>query len=247
MATPRLSICLRRLALGSLTNIFEAPNAAADQDHERADRPGPSDQHRAAAGHLGAIDAVKRDRSRFDERALLVGDVVRDQIGVVVVDDRELAHAAPGPAQSDAPHAWAQMVEAPAAVIVVERHDERLDRNSVAFSDPPHVAANVDNLRGKLMAKNLRQHRAGELVRSRGGDDRAACEFVQVRAADAASARFDEHLAVPERVRRPNVFDAYVLLGVEPHRFHCYLPLSVRRQRTMRRDQGDDAFSRAPA
>ena len=140
------------------------------------------------------------------------------------------------------PKLGAQMVEASAAVRVVEWHDERLDRNSVTLSDPTHLAANVDNLRGKLMAENLRQHCAGELVRSRGGDDRAAREFMQVSAADAASARFNENLAVPERVWRPNLFDAYVLLGVEPHRFHGFLPFQFAVS-VERRGQRDDALS----
>ena len=155
VATPRLSICLRRLALGSLTKIFRSADGAADQHHKRADRPGARHQNRAAASDLCAIDAIKRHSGRFDERALLVGDIVGNRISVVVVDDRQFAHAAPSPAQSDAAHAWAQMVEAASAVVIVERHDERLDGNSVAFADPSHVAADVDNLGGKLVSQEF--------------------------------------------------------------------------------------------
>ena len=222
---------LAAIGVGLADEDLRGADGVADQNHERADRPGPGDQHRAAAGHLGAIDAIERHRSRFDQRALLVGDVVGNQIGVVVVDDREFAHAAPGPAQPDAAHARAQMVEAAAAVVVVERHDERLDRDSVAFADPFHIAADLDDLGGELMTENLRQHRAGEFVRCCRRHDRAAGEFVQVRAADAAGQRLDEHLRVAERVRRRNVFNAHILLGVEPHRFHGLLPFQFTRHR----------------
>ena len=220
---------LAAIGVGLADEDLRGADGVADQNHKRADRPGAGDQHRAAAGHLRAIDAIERHRGRFDERALLVGDVVGDQIGVVVVDDGEFAHAAPGPAQPDAAHARAQMVEAAAAVIVVERHHERLDRDSVAFADPSHIAADLDDLGGELVTENLRQHRAGEFVLRGGRHDRAAGEFVQVRAADAAGQRLDEHLRVAERVRRWNVFNAHVLLGVEPHCFHDCLPSRVPR------------------
>ena len=230
---------LASIGVGLADEDLGGADGAADQNHERTDRSGASDQHRAAAGHPGAIDAVERHGGRFDERALLVGDIVGNQIGVVVVDDREFAHAAPGPAQSDATHAWAQMVEAAAAVIVVERHDERLDRDSVAFADPSHIAADVDNLGGELMAQNLRQHRAGKFVPRRRRDDRTAGEFVQVRAADAAGSRLDQHLRVAKRAGRRDVFHAYVLLGVEPHRFHGFSSQLPRMQAPSHRASAD--------
>ncbi len=90
------------------------------------------------------------------------------------------------------------MVEAASAVVIVKRHDERLNRNSVAFADPSHVAADVDNLGGELVSQNLRQHCAGEFVLSGWRYDRTASKFVQVRAADAAGQRLDEHLGVAE-------------------------------------------------
>ena len=48
-------MCFRRLALGSLTKIFDAPTTLQIKDDKRADRPGARNKNRAAAGHLRAI------------------------------------------------------------------------------------------------------------------------------------------------------------------------------------------------
>src|SRR5882757_685988 len=78
------------------------------------------------------------------------------------------------------------------------------------------------------MAENLRQHGAGELVLSSWGHDRTTSEFVEVRAADAACQRLDQHLGIAERIRRWNVCDANILLGVKPYCFHVSFPPPVR-------------------
>src|ERR1700692_4423624 len=119
------------------------------------------------------------------------------------------------------------MVETASAVVIVQRHDERLNRDSVAFADPSHVAADVDNLGGELVSQNLRQHRAGEFVWRGRRHDRTASEFVQVGAADAACQRLDEHLGVAEQIWRWNVFDANILLGIKPDCFHVSFPPPV--------------------
>ena len=162
--TPNASICRRRLGLGSLTKIFEAPSAAGERG-KRSDRSGAGDQHGAAATDLGALDAVERHRRRLDQRALLVVDAVGQRVGIVVVDDRVFAHAAPRPGQTDAAHLRTQMVETAAAVVVVERHHQRLDRDAVALADPGHVLADFDNLGREFVTEDLRQRRAGELMR----------------------------------------------------------------------------------
>ena len=91
------------------------------------------------------------------------------------------------------------------------------------FTSRPVSSTSAENSCPRI----LRQHCACKFVWTGGRNDRSASEFVQVRAADAACQRLDEHLGVAERIRRWNVFDANVLLGVEPHRFHLFPSLSV--------------------
>ena len=67
---------LPSIGVGLADEDLGGADGAADQNHERADRAGAGDQHGTAAGHLGAIDAIERHSGRFDQRALLVGDIV---------------------------------------------------------------------------------------------------------------------------------------------------------------------------
>src|SRR6185437_12634354 len=78
------------------------------QRAQRADRSGSGDEHGAAATDLGAFDTVECHRTRLYQCTLLVIDAVGQFVGIVVVDDRVFAHAAPGPRQADAAHSWAQ-------------------------------------------------------------------------------------------------------------------------------------------
>ena len=177
------------VGVGLADENLRSADRAADQHHQRADRARARDQYGVAARDLRAVDAVERDGGRLDHRALLVRDIVGNAVGVVVVDDRQFAHAAPGPAETDAAHARAQMIEAATAVVIVERHHERLNGDAVAFAHAGHRTAGFHNFGGEFVAENLRQRRAGEFVRRLRRHDRAAREFMQVRAANPASER----------------------------------------------------------
>src|ERR1700733_1059093 len=177
---------LPTVGIGLTDEDLRRPHGITDQDDKRPDRPAARYENGAAAGHLRAIDAIKRHRSRFNERPLLIGDVVGKNVGVVVVNDCQLAHPAPGPTQPYAAHAGAQMVEAASAVVVVERHDEWLDRDSIAFVYSFHVAAGLDHLGRELVPQNLRQHCACKFMWTGWRNDWSTSEFVQVRAADTA-------------------------------------------------------------
>ena len=121
-------------------------DGATGEDGKRANRAGAGNQHRAPAADLGAIDAVESHRGRLDQCALLVRHAIGDEIGVVVVDDRDLPHAAPWPAEADAAHVRAQVIEAASAVVVVERHHQRLDGNAIAALDAADFRAGFKNL-----------------------------------------------------------------------------------------------------
>src|SRR6478752_5332373 len=89
---------------GSTLALFTCRPTCATVPWLRTDRSRPGDQHCAAATDLGALDTVERHRRRLDQRALLVVDTVGQLVGIVVVDDRVFAHAAPAPGQADAAH-----------------------------------------------------------------------------------------------------------------------------------------------
>ena len=120
------------------------------------------------------------------------------------------------------------MVQAAAAVIVIERHDERLDRNAVAGLDPGDVLARLDDLRRKLVAENLRQRSAGEDVRRNRRHDRARGKFVQIHPADAAGPWLDPHLLRTDGAGLRGLFDTDVFLPVVADCFHDQPPFARR-------------------
>ena len=216
------------VGVGLADENLRRADRAADQHHQRADRPRARHQNRAAARDLCAVDAVERDGGRLDHRALLVRDVIGNRVCVVVIDDRQFAHAAPGPAQTDAAHARAQMIEAATAVVIVERHDERLNGDAVALAHAGHRTAGLQNLGREFVTENLRQHRAGEFVRGLWRYDRAAGEFMEVRAANPAGERAHQDLTVAHDIRRRHIVDANIFLGVKPDGLHLSLQATLR-------------------
>ncbi len=109
-----------------------APAARGAERGQRADRPGPGDEHLVARADAAALDAVGGDRRRLDQRALLVGDAVREPDDLVLGDARELGHPAPRVAEPDAGHRRAQVLQPAPAVRAVTAVDQRHDRDAVA-------------------------------------------------------------------------------------------------------------------
>src|SRR5438128_433200 len=150
---------------------------------DHADDPGPH-RHVIAPGRLEG-DVLRRPQSRIDARLLhMQADLgnramVADRLAAGVETglaaralDRGI-DAAPGPGKADAAHLRAEMVQPAPAVVVIERHYERLDRHPLPLPDPGHVLADFDYLGRKFVAEDLRQRRTGETVRVHWRDDRA--------------------------------------------------------------------------
>src|SRR4029078_8268704 len=141
----------RRVRFGN--EDFGGAGRMGAEDRQGADRPGAGNQHRAAGLNPAPIDGIQRDAGRLDHRRLLVADRVRHLGRVVVVDDGKIGHAAPIPAQPDAAHFFAEMIEAAPAVIIVHRHHQRLDRDTVPTLEMVDVLADLDDLGREFMAK----------------------------------------------------------------------------------------------
>src|ERR1700736_2996205 len=190
------------------------------QDSQRTDWAGSGDQDSAARLDSAAIHGIQGDSGWLDHRRFFIADRIRHLGGVVVIDDRELRHAAPCPAQSHTAHFLAEMIEASATVIVVHRHDERLNRNAVAAPEACDVLADLQDFGGEFVTKNLGECRGSEDMGRRRRDDRAGDVLVQVRSANARPQRFDQQLVWTEAFWLLDVFDADVLAAVVSNSFH---------------------------
>ena len=173
---------------------------------EHADRPGAGDENGAARTHPGAIDAACGHGDRFDERALLVVELVGDAGQLTGGHDGRFGEATPSVAQPGARHRGAQVVLAEPAVVAVPAVDQRHHRHSVAGLDVGDTITDFEDLGGELVAEHLRVRRPRQGVGVDGRDDRAVGVLVDVGTADPAPQRGDEHLAVapvPTVPRRP--------------------------------------------
>src|ERR1700722_17020733 len=102
------------------------------------------------------------------------------------------------------------MIETASAVIIVERHPQRLDRYALSPADSGHVLADFDDFGRKFVAEDLRQSRSGELMFVDRRDDRAGRVFMEVGAANAARLWLDKDLFGSRTCRRRNVLDSDV-------------------------------------
>ena len=117
----------------------------------------------------------------------------------------------------------AEMVEPAPAVIVVERHHQRLDRYALSLADAGYFLADFDHFGREFVAEDLRQRRTGEMMRMHRGDDWAGSVFMKVGAADAAHLRLDHDLLRSRTRRRGDLLDPDILLAVIANRFHVSL------------------------
>src|SRR5471030_1778268 len=100
------------------------------------------------------------------------------------------------------------MIKAATAVVIVERHHERLNGDAVALAQAGHRTAGLQNFGGEFVAENLRQNRSSKFVRRPWRYDRATGEFVEVGAADPARERPHQDLTVAHDIWRSHVVDA---------------------------------------
>src|SRR5260221_9316132 len=121
------------------------------------------------------------------------------------------------------------MVEPTPAVIVVERHDQRLDRYALSLAYAGHFLADFDYLGRKFMTEDLRQRGTREMMRVHRGDDRAGGVFMKIGSADAADLGFHDDLPRPEAGRLLDLFHADIFLAVIANCFHVSLPSLPRR------------------
>jgi len=129
------------------------------------------------------------------------------------------------------------VVEAAPAVIVVHRHDQRLDRNPVAALDVGYVLADFENFGGKFMTEDLWQRGGRENMRGGRRDDRTGDIFVQIGSADAGPQRLDQQLIGLKAVRLLDGFDADILAAIVADSSHGFpFPYSF-----------DDGTSRRPS
>ena len=194
------------------------------QRGEDDDGPGSGDQHRVAGSDPGHIHPVRGDRGRFHEGALKVGDAVGQRADMRNGDDREFRDTAPVEAQADARHRDAQVVEPAPAVVAGTAVEQRHDRYPLTDPHLGHVGPDLHDLCGELVPEDLRELRAIEPVRLAGDDDRPHGVLVQIRTADAAPERADEHLTRSGRRRVGDVLDADVVLPMEHRCLHVNLP-----------------------
>jgi hypothetical protein len=201
------------------------PRGPAGEQGECPDRANTGDQHGRSGLHPAAIHRVEGDGGGLDHRRLHVAHRVRHAEDVVAVDHGTLGHAAPVPGQADATHLLAQVIEAAAAVVIVARRDQRLDRDPVARLYVVDRRADVEHFGRELVAEDLRQLGPGVDMRQLGRDDRARDIFVQVGAADAAQHRADQHVGLAQRrLGGGDFFDADVALVVETDGTHSGSP-----------------------
>src|SRR5262249_23675691 len=119
------------------------------------------------------------------------------------------------------------------AVVVIERHHQRLDRDAFALSQTGHLLAELDHFGREFVTEDLRQCGAGEVMRVHGGDDRAGGIFVKVSPADPAHLRFDDDLLRTWTRRRRDLLDADIFLAIIANRFHVSLPSLSRRAESL--------------
>ena len=136
--------------------MTRAPSGGVERG-QRADRPGAGDEHGVAGPHAGRVHAVRRHGGRLDQRALQVGDLVRQDAHVAGRHDGELGDAAPAEAQPDAGHRDAQVVQPAPAVVARAAVEQRHDRHPLALPDRRHAGADLHDLGGELVAEDLRQ------------------------------------------------------------------------------------------
>ena len=74
----------------------ERAGGSGAERRERADRTSPGDEHPVARGDARALDPVRRDRGRLDQRSLRVADAVGERDNLVFGDGCDLGHPTPG-------------------------------------------------------------------------------------------------------------------------------------------------------
>ena len=119
-----------------------------------------------------------------------------------------------------AAHFLAEVIEPPAAVVVVHRHDEGLNRNPVAAPEVFNILADLQNFGRELMTEDLGKCRSGENVGCGRRHDRAGDVFMQVRSTNARPQWLDQQLVRTVAVRLLDIFDPDVLTAVVSDSFH---------------------------
>ena len=163
---------------------------------------------------------MHRDRGGLDQRAFLVRDGVGHPDAVVLLDERELPHPAPWPAQPDDRRLRTEKAEVALSIVVLARADLRLDGDPVAGLDRLDPWTDRDHAAGELVTEDLRQQRAAVGVRRLRGEDGPGFELVQVGSADSAEGRRDDDFAVAGLRRLGRILDPKVVLAVVTSGFH---------------------------
>jgi hypothetical protein len=163
---------------------------ARDLEDEQPDRAGAGDQHAIAGAHAGLAARPDADRERLHQRALLVGQRVRQREREVLVD-RDVVRERPvdGRRRED-DDVGAEVVAAGAALAAAPARYARLERHAVADGVPARLLPERHDPAGGLVAEHERC--AHDVVA-----DPPVLVVVDVRAADADGADLDEHLARP--------------------------------------------------
>ncbi len=149
----------------------------------------PEDERGLPGARARAADAVDRDGERLDRRAVLEGQLVRQQVRVHAdgrVRDADTVGEGTGDAEPDPRlvHMLAEMTETLAAAAACAAGLDRDARDAVADGDARDVVADGHDLAGELVPEHL-----ADL------DERALEVRVQVRPADAARLHLEHDVA----------------------------------------------------
>jgi hypothetical protein len=140
------------------------------------------------AEHMNGVDA---DREDIEERRVLVGDVIGQQVDILGRRFRVFAEAA-APANADMLQRRAEVIVAGEADGAPAALQQWLDSDSVPDIDLRHVGRDLDDVAAELVAQHLAQDAGGELRN-------AVLVEMDVAAANTGDLIADQHFTGAER------------------------------------------------